>query len=239
MASKAYRRKQQVKELKKQKKGDFQKQERGKKRKSIAFYTVGIILFAGLIYLLATSASAPGYFPGPDNAPFVGPDDARVTVTQFGCYTCPFTQSFNVDVFPRLIDEYGDRVKFAYRTMPIYSNSGSERAAMAAWCAEEHGLFWEYHELLFSVPSFSDSTLRSHAQAVGLDEAEFNECLSSRRYRDVVRAEFDEGRRANIRVTPTIFINNTLVQGDHLRLDGAMELSVYRRVLDEMLTRDP
>ncbi len=238
MASKAYRRKQQVKELKKQKQSERQRQETQKKTKTTIFYGVGGIAIIGLIYLLVTSISTTAYFPGPGDAPATGPDDAAITVTQFGCYTCPFTQSFNRDVFPGIIEEYEDRVKFAYRTMPIYSNSGAERSAMAAWCAEEQGMFWEYHAQLFAVPSFGDSTLRGHAQGLDMDTEQFNECLESGRYRDVVREEFNEGRRASIRVTPTVFINNTAIEGDHVRLDGAMDADVYRRILNDMLERN-
>ncbi|MAU00589.1 MAG: hypothetical protein CL608_25880 [Anaerolineaceae bacterium] len=95
----------------------------------------------------------------------------------------------------------------------------SIRAAEAAACANEQGQFWPYHDTLFANQrgenqgAFRDDTLQAFAAALGLDEAAFNACLDSGRYRDEVQAETAAGQERGVRSTPTLFINGEKVEG--------------------------
>ena len=48
---------------------------------------------------------------------------------------------------------------------------------------------------------------------MGLDEAAFNDCLGSNRYREEVQAATAAGQERGVRSTPTLFINGEKIEG--------------------------
>jgi len=109
-------------------------------------------------------------------------------------------------------------VRFEYKNFAVIGPE-SIRAADAAACANKQGQFWPYHDTLFANQrgenqgAFRDDTLQAFAAALGLDEAAFNACLDSGRYRDEVQAETAAGQERGVRSTPTLFINGEKVEG--------------------------
>lgn len=229
MASKSYRKKQRVRELKQERQKYASGVQKKQKYGRIVIYALAILVIAGLIYLMVASAMRPAYIPGSGNSPSTGPQDAPVTFVEFGCFTCPFTKSFNLEVLPVLMEEYEGRVNFVFRNVPIYSNPGAELAAIASRCADDQGRFWEYADTLFAATDYTEASLRNYAQTHGLNMDEFDACLDSRMHRDAVREDAAEGRRARIGITPTVFVNG-------VRIDGAHDISLYRRLLNDMLS---
>ncbi len=217
------------KTLKKQKQAERQRAEKNKKIKNYALGIVAIAIAGYLIYLWISWATAPQYIPEAEG-PSIGPEDADVVFMEFGCFTCPFTQQFNLNTLPTLIDEYSDEVKFVYRNAPIYSNPGAEELALAGLCADEQGEFWDYSERLFSTQGYDVDTLTNLAGNEGMDEEEFRSCLEEERYLDQVDEDYSEAREARVGVTPTVFVND-------VRVDGNQDLHIYQRLLDDKLEK--
>lgn len=106
-------------------------------------------------------------------------------------------------------------VRFDYRHFQVIS-AESSRAAEAAECASEQGQFWQYHDALFAnqqARNMSDPALRNFAVALGLDEEEFNDCLSAGEHRQVVREDNAEARARGVESTPTLFLNGEMLPG--------------------------
>jgi protein-disulfide isomerase len=61
--------------------------------------------------------------------------------------------------------------------------------------------------------AFSDSSLKSFAAALGLDQGEFDACLDSNRNRNLVNGDSGEAADRGVTSTPTIFINGQLIRG--------------------------
>jgi len=104
--------------------------------------------------------SQPTQSPGPqliqgllDDDPVKGNPDATVTIVEFSDFQCPFCQRFHQTTLPLILENYVDtgKVKFVYRDFPIQSihPNGAIPTALAAECADEQGMFWEYHDRLF------------------------------------------------------------------------------------------
>lgn len=55
----------------------------------------------------------------------------------------------------------------------------------------EQGRFWEFHCKLFSTTVLNAETFLGYASELGLEQAGFEECISSRRYQDEVVADLD------------------------------------------------
>ena len=216
------------KKSKKQARKEARKKELRAEKKKDLFFKLGIFLVVIIIVAVwIYFASRPAYIPQPAG-PSSGPDDAQVVFLQFGCFTCPLTQQFNLNVLPTLMEEYGDEVKFVFRSVPIYSNQGAGEAHVASKCADDQGFFWEYSQSLFRGGPYTQQSLITRAVDMGMDEDEFAACLNSGIYEEVVREDYLAAQRARITLTPTVFIND-------VRLNGAFEIGLYRRVLDDVI----
>ncbi len=228
MASKRARKKNKSIKQEKQKQRELE-EKKNKFLKYTGIFLATIILVF-LIYLWISNINSPGYVPSSDVGASIGPEDAEVVVLEFGCFTCPFTQQFNQNVMPALIEEYSDRVKFVFRSSPIYSNPGAELSSIAGKCADQQGDFWSYAEDLFSAQSFNEATVLNLAEQNGLDVGEFENCLADDSMADLVRDDYDAARRARITVTPTLFVND-------VRINGAVDIGSLRRLLDDKLEK--
>jgi len=125
-------------------------------------------------------------------------------------------------------------VRFEYKHFAVIGME-SIRAAEASECANEQGMFWQYHDTLFANQrgenqgAFRDAALKAFAAELGLDQAAFNECLDSGRYRDLVQAELNEGRSRGVQATPTIFINGR-------KIEGALPFAEFQAVIEAELS---
>ncbi len=148
------------------------------------------------------------------NDPAIGPDTAKVTIIEAGCFVCPYTKQA-VPTMQQIISYYGDRIRFVYKDFPLSSShSGAQEAAEASHCAREQGEYWEYFDLLFdNQGKTSNDDLIGYASQLNLDTAQFSECLSTHKYKAKVDADFAEGFKIGIYGTPTFFINEQVVVG--------------------------
>ena len=78
-----------------------------------------------------------------------GPDNAPVTLLEYGDYECPYCGRTN-PVVRRVQRYFGPRLRFAYRHFPLTEiHQRSEAAAETAEYAGAYGRFWEAHDMLF------------------------------------------------------------------------------------------
>ena len=138
-------------------------------------------------------ASAPTNPAPMDAAPALGPKTAPVTIIEyadFGCPSCWYW--YKSGVLNQLRAKYGDQIRFVWRDYPVITLLSPD-AAEAGQCANEQGKFWEFHDAVYERQgNIGASDLQSYAAAIGLNISQFNECVSSHRYRDRVNAEQTE-----------------------------------------------
>jgi len=82
------------------------------------------------------------------------------------------------------------------------------KAAEATHCAEEQGKYWEMHDRLFANQRALEPW-SGHAEALGLDVAEFDECMSAARMEAVVRKDMAEASKAGATGTPSFVLGTT------------------------------
>jgi len=161
----------------------------------------------------------------------MGNSNASIVVEEFSDFQCiacfRFWSNFEDDFINRYVAT-GD-VFFKYVPFSFIGNE-SFQAAEAAYCAEEEGKFWDYHDLLFNnwngenAGNFSDKRLVAFAAELGLNEGDFRSCLNSNRYNDEVQEGLRYGRSLGVSATPTFSVNGQLVYGDTLfsTIDGLL-----------------
>lgn len=108
-------------------------------------------------------------------------------------------------------------VRFEYKH---YAFLGQEslRAAEAAECANDQGMFWQYHDIIFlnqrgeNQGFWSNNVFIEFAVKLELDEEVFSECLTSRKYRDAITAANLLAGERGVTGTPSVFINGVPVE---------------------------
>jgi protein-disulfide isomerase len=169
-----------------------------------------------------------------DDDPWVGDVNAEVIIVEFSDFQCPFCAN-SLPTVNQIKDTYGDKILFVYRDFPLHDiHPEAGKAAEAAQCAFDQGLFWEYHDHIFEnqaewigvgVPKFKE-----YAGALGLDVESFNSCLDSGKYADEVEADLLEGQHFGVTGTPSFFINGR-------KVTGAQPFSVFQEIIDEELMK--
>ncbi len=165
--------------------------------------------------------------------PVKGSGNAPVTIIEFGDFQCPFCARFFFDTLPSIQSEYIDtgKVRLVYRDFPISNHQYAQKAAEAAECADEQGMFWEYHDKLFeNQEQLSTENFKKWASELGIDSIQFDECLDSGRMAGEVQSDLKEGRSYGVRGTPTFFINGIV-------LNGAYPFETFRQIIEQELTK--
>lgn len=161
--------------------------------------------------------------------PFIGPEDAPITIVEFSDYQCPYCQRWHQEVYEPLLAAYPGRIRFVYRHFPLTSiHPDAFAAAQAVMCAGEQDAYWQYHEMLFDGGSLGSSIFSQYAQALSLNMDQFNNCVSSERYRAQIEADSNFAANLGVSSTPTFFING-------LAIVGAQPLDVFKQVIDKEL----
>jgi len=194
----------------------------------------------------------PTQSPGPqliqgllDDDPVKGNPDATVTIVEFSDFQCPFCKRFHQTTLPLILENYVDtgKVKFVYRDFPIESlhPNGAIITALAAECADEQGMFWQYHDKIFQTQKNWErlaakdvaNELKTYAEELGLDTNQFNDCFDSGKYMDEVKNDLQDGSSYGITGTPGFFIGSE--EKGYIKVIGAQPYSVFKNVLDQML----
>jgi len=158
-----------------------------------------------------------------------GETKAPVTIVEFSDYSCPFCRAAE-STMNELLAKYPGKVKVSYRDFPLREvHPEAQQAAEASRCAGEQGKFWEYHDALFADPKkHAAEDLVANAKALQLDQAQFDACMASQRYRAQVDQDVLLGSRAGVVSTPGFFINGKFVS-------GAQPAAVFEKIIDEDL----
>jgi protein-disulfide isomerase len=159
-----------------------------------------------------------------------GPKAAPVTLTAFEDFQCPFCAQ-STQVIKQVLAAYPNQVKYVYKNFPLTTiHPNAMPAARAAVAAGKQGKFWEMHDLLFeNTRDLGRDRLRDYARRIGLDIGRWERDVDSPDVIDQINAEIEQARAADVRGTPTFFVNRQRVQDRSV--DG------FARLIDAALKR--
>ncbi|NIQ84826.1 MAG: thioredoxin domain-containing protein [Acidobacteria bacterium] len=163
-----------------------------------------------------------------DANPTRGDASAPITFVEFGDFQCPFCRRAHPTV-ERVLDEYGDKIRYVFMDYPLENHERATPAAEAAYCAGEQDKYWEYVEhLMVMAGDLNDNDLRQRAEQLGLDTSEFMSCFTSGRHTDRIAENMKIGTDSGVDRTPTFFINGRI-------LTGAKSYETFKLIIDEEL----
>ncbi len=177
-----------------------------------------------------------------NGSPYLGDPNAPITLVEFGDYQCFFCNKFFHDTEQKLLENYVDtgKVKIIFKDLTIIGPD-SITAAHAAHCADDQGLFWEYHDMLYNNWNgenngwASSENLLRMAQDVGLDIDEFTDCMLNEIHIQIISASNADARTLGLTGTPAFFVigpNNQVT-----KIPGAQPFEVFQKIFDSELEK--
>jgi len=164
--------------------------------------------------------------PEPDD-PILGDEYAKLTIIEFGCYTCPYTKDAE-PVVNEILGEYEGKVNIQFKSVAIPDHLDSYTAALSANCFKEQGKYAEFHNSVFNLEKVTPNALTALAEKKGLNMTQYDLCMDHEEYKDEVEADTRAGINAGIEGTPTFFVGKE-------KIVGPKPLKTFKTVIDKEL----
>lgn len=214
------------------------------------------ILIAGAVYWSArenTVAVAPQPQGESESAPGLesmdpitsadhirGNPDAPVKIVEYSDMECPFCKRFH-STLERAMEEYGKdgAIAWVYRHFPLDAlHSKARTEAIASECADALGggdAFWKYIDRFFELTPSNNQTdiatvLPKIAREIGLDEAQFSACLTSKKYDQRVQDDVDNAIATGGNGTPWSIV--IAANGKKYALSGAQPYEAVKQLIE-------
>ncbi len=137
-----------------------------------------------------------------------GPQDAPVTLVEYGDFQCPHCGRA-YPIVKDIVRTLGANLRFVFRNFPLTRiHPEAEHAAEAAEAAGGQGAFWPMHDRLFERQfALDDDHLIEYATELGLNAERIRGELEAGTHGPRVRDDFMSGVKSGVNGTPTFFIN--------------------------------
>jgi Na+/H+ antiporter NhaA len=143
-----------------------------------------------------------------------GPEDAPVTLVEYGDFECPYCGQAEA-VVRELLASSEDHVRYVWRHLPLNDvHSSAQLAAEAVEAAGDQGRFWEmYDALLAHQDELTPQGIGRIAQGLGLDLDRFWREIRNHEHAQRVAEDVASADASGVSGTPTFFINGRRHQG--------------------------
>jgi protein-disulfide isomerase len=184
----------------------------------------------------ARPAAAPARGPDParqyqislDGAPLRGAASAPVTIVEFSDFQCPYCGRVE-STLAKIRAAYGDKVRLAFKNLPLSGHDNALPAHKAALAAGEQGKFWEMHDKIFANQAdMSPATYERYAAELDLDVERFKRDVASKAVEQRIEADKREAVTLGVVATPSFFINGYF-------FSGAKPYEAFKAMIDRQL----
>jgi len=170
-----------------------------------------------------------------------GSPEAKVVLTVFSDYQCPYCKRFARETEPLIEARYVDtgKIRIGFRHLPLEQIHPFARgAAIAAECANRQGRFWEMHRLLFDTPDkLSPEAITAKAMQTGLEVVAFEACQSKGDASARIASDVASAQLLKLTGTPALLVGRLV--GDKIQylsiFPGAASVEDLSAALDSAL----
>lgn len=179
-----------------------------------------------------------------------GNEDSGRYVTVLSDYSCGWSTKFYFDTILEFFKEKDlDKVWLQYDFLVLNDQSPSLLPTEAAYCANEQGKFWEFHDGVFNLKekhedlevAFNKENIFGLAEELGINNSEFEECVNTNKYRQLInmRAKYylDAIDRLGV---PSTFLNGepiTMFINGEDRMVGAIDIVTFGKKIQDWLNK--
>lgn len=200
------------------------------KKEGIGLLVIGVVIVAASVALVVFKPDTQNT-DGVDQSVLVREDShaieregATVTIVEFADFQCPGCATAH-PIMEQVLEQYPTEVTFVFRHFPLSQHKQAKLAAEAAEAADDQGKFWEMHDVLFenqdewSNQNNAQDIFVGYATSLGLNVEQFTQALEDGAHENFVEDDQQDGLIAQVRSTPSFFINGVLYNGS-LSLQG-------------------
>jgi len=130
-------------------------------KKGVIIGVIAIAIIAGVAASLSASPAETvnldmsrthGTISTAMGSPILGDPSAPITIVEFGDYQCHQCYNWFHNTKPAITRDYIDtgKANLVFVDMAFLGRD-SPKAAQASYCAEEQGMYWEYHDMLYNL----------------------------------------------------------------------------------------
>jgi protein-disulfide isomerase len=146
----------------------------------------------------------------------LGEADAPLTVVQYENYQSADCGRFARQEFETIKQQYIDtgQVRWVFRHFPQSSLANSESAAIAAECAADQDLFFEYRGAVYADTDsdgntiLTDDELRKHAETLGMDLTAYDDCVGGEGKTSRIDQDVNSGNAFGVTAVPAFIIDD-------------------------------
>ena len=174
-------------------------------------------------------------------SPLLGDPSAPITIIEFGDYQCHACYNWFHTHKPAIYENYiaTGKANLVFVDLAFLGHD-SPIAAQASYCAEDQGMYWEYHDLLYNSQESkidngwaNSERLKAFAFNLDLDMTLFESCLDSGKYSKRVQYNIGEAKKHGARATPTFIIVGPENQQEQFQ--GGQPYTTFKQIMDNMI----
>ncbi len=163
-------------------------------------------------------------------SPTKGPARAKVTITIFSNFQCPFCAR-STATLKELEKTYKGKIRFVFKNRPLPFHKDARPAAIAALAAHRQGKFWEFHDLLFQDRNaLKHDNFLDYARKLKLNIRRFEKDLKDPALEQLIKDDEAIAQTVGASGTPTFYINGR-------KLVGAQPAAAFEKIIDEELAK--
>lgn len=156
-----------------------------------------------------------------DTGRTLGPADAKVKIHLFTDFSCPMCAKFHAQSMARLEElAKSGKVQLVWHNFVIFEQYGSDKPARATLAAAKQGKLFEFADAAYNDLAspqdhahYTDASVRTVAQKVGLDMAKFEADYASPEVAREASAEQQLAQSLGLSGTPAIMVGDAYLPG--------------------------
>ena len=144
-------------------------------------------------------------------------EGAKVTVVEYASVTCPHCALWQKNTWPAFKAKYVDtnKVRYIFRELPTPPVDAATAGFLVARCAGPDKYFDVVHQLMATQQEMLTSSPRDWllrtAQAAGLSEQQFNDCVTDKEAVAAMEKRVQFARTQGVTGTPAFYVNDQQV----------------------------
>src|SRR5215469_6132114 len=165
--------------------------------------------------------------------PTMGPANAPITIVEFADFECPHCAHAMGVVETVVESKYNGKLRLVFKNFPLQGHQWAHAAAVAAQCVylQNPSTFWDfareiYRAQAFITPDTLAQRIDDFAKRNQLDAEALHACEMGQAADQFVAQDIQDGEKAHVISTPTLFI------------DGIPVLGAEPEVLDSVITAE-
>jgi protein-disulfide isomerase len=196
--------------------------------KPLVLIVAAIAVAAGAAFFLSRqpvevreSTAAPSLagssVPAGDGGISLGPENAPVTLTEFGDYQCPSCRAYH-PIIKEVLARYPNQVRLVFHHYPLVQiHPNSMAAHLVAEAAGQQGRYWEMHDLLFETQDQWSKAVNPEpefltlANRLGLNANQFMQAVRSPEMQQRVLEDVIRARDLNVEAVPAFYLNGDII----------------------------